>query len=137
MFGLGWTEILLIAVIAVLVVPPKDLPGMMRNVGRSVGKLRRMASQFQRELENAVRDDELDNLRKQVTEMGRETRRELGDIAAQYRRPAVQRNASVTKADVEAPPAMAPLPAPEPAADTKSSADAPASESAAAAPAKS
>lgn len=134
MFGLGWTEILLIAVIAVLVVPPKDLPGMMRNVGRSIGKLRRMASQFQRELENAVRDDELDNLRKQVAEMGRETRRELGDIAAQYRRPAAQRNASVAKADAEAPPAMAPLPAPD--ADTKSSTDTPASEPAAAAPAK-
>ena len=77
MFGLGWTEILVIATIAILVVPPKDLPGLMRNVGRTVGKVRRMASDFQRQVEDAVRDDELDQLRKQVSDLNRDTQSEL------------------------------------------------------------
>jgi sec-independent protein translocase protein TatB len=77
MFGLGWTEILVIAAIAVLVVPPKDLPGLMRTVGQGIGKMRRMASQFQRELETAVRDEELDKLRKQMSDIGRDTDRQL------------------------------------------------------------
>ncbi len=77
MFGLGWTEILVIAAIAVLVVPPKDLPGLMRTVGQGIGKMRRMAGQFQRELETAVRDEELDKLRKQMSDIGRDTDRQL------------------------------------------------------------
>ena len=136
MFGLGWTEVLVVAAITVLVVPPKDLPGLMRNVGQTVGKMRRMAGQFQRELEDAVRDEELDKLREQVTEIGRDTDRQLRaatrpkelndlrqqmndigkeadrrleDATTRYQRPR-QRNVSVQTAEPEGGPAMTPLP---------------------------
>ena len=86
MFGLGWTEILVIAAIAVLVVPTKDLPGLMRNVGQGIGKMRRMANQFQRELDAAIRDEELDKLRKEVTQIGRETEQDLRSVGSKYQR---------------------------------------------------
>ncbi len=108
MFGLGWTEVLVIATIAILVVPTKDLPALMRNVGRTVSKVRGMARDFQRQVEDAVRDDELDQLRKQVTELNRDTRTELQRGMTPYQRPA-----SVSKEPPPTGPAMTPLPAPE------------------------
>lgn len=129
MFGLGWTEVLVIATIAILVVPPKDLPGLMRNVGRSVGKVRRMARDFQRQVEDAVRDDELDQLRKQVNELNRDTRTELQRGLTPYHRPT-----SVSKEPPASGPAMTPLPAPETPAPTPASEPAAAEERREAAP---
>ena len=86
MFGLGWTEILVIAAIAVMIVPTKDLPALMRNVGQGIGKMRRMATQFQRELDTALRDEELDKLRRDVTQIGRDTERDLRNVGSQYQR---------------------------------------------------
>jgi len=86
MFGLGWTEILVIAAIAVLIVPTKDLPALMRNVGQGVGKMRRMATQFQRELDTALRDEELDKLRRDVTKIGQDTERDLRNTGSRYQR---------------------------------------------------
>lgn len=77
MFGLGWTEILVIATIAILVVPPKDLPGLMRNVGRWMGKARRVMRDFQREIEDAARVDELPQIRRQVEQLTRRTNDEF------------------------------------------------------------
>lgn len=77
MFGLGWTEILVIATIAILVVPPKDLPGLMRNVGRWMGKARRVMRDFQREIEDAARVDELPQIRRQVEQLTRQTNDEF------------------------------------------------------------
>jgi sec-independent protein translocase protein TatB len=64
MFEIGWSELLVIAVVAIVVVGPKDLPRMMRSFGFYVGKLRRMAGDFQRQFEDAVRESELDEVRK-------------------------------------------------------------------------
>lgn len=86
MFGLGWIEILVIAAIAVLVVPTKDLPALMRNVGQGFGKMRRMATQFQRELDTALRDEELDKLRRDVTKIGQDTERDLRGVGSRYQR---------------------------------------------------
>jgi len=86
MFGLGWTEILVIAAIAVMIVPTKDLPALMRNVGQGIGKMRRMATQFQRELDTALRDEELDKLRRDVTKIGQDTERDLHGAGSRYQR---------------------------------------------------
>jgi sec-independent protein translocase protein TatB len=64
MFDIGWSELLVIAVVAIIVVGPKDLPRLMRTFGHYVGKLRHMASDFQRQFEEAVRDSEIDEVRK-------------------------------------------------------------------------
>ncbi len=86
MFGLGWIEILVITAIAVMVVPTKDLPVLMRNVGQGIGKMRRMATQFQRELDAAVRDEEIDKLRKEMNQLSRDTERDLRAAGSQYQR---------------------------------------------------
>jgi sec-independent protein translocase protein TatB len=71
MFDLGWTEILLIAVVAIVVIGPKDLPRAMRTVGQWTTKVKRMAGDFQRQFNEAVREAELDDVKKEVTKLGK------------------------------------------------------------------
>ena len=54
MFDLGWTELLLIGIVALIVVGPKDLPLLFRKVGNFVGKARSMAREFSRAMDDAA-----------------------------------------------------------------------------------
>jgi sec-independent protein translocase protein TatB len=66
MFDIGWSELLVIAVVAILVVGPKDLPKLMRGIGHYAGKLRRAAADFQRQFEDAMRESEIEEMRKAI-----------------------------------------------------------------------
>ena len=66
MFDIGWSELLVIAVVAIIVVGPKDLPKLMRSVGHYAGKLRRAAADFQRQFEDAMRESEVEEVRKAI-----------------------------------------------------------------------
>lgn len=59
----------MIAVVAIVVIGPKDLPRAMRAVGRWSGKIKRMAREFQSQFNEAIREAELDEVKKQVTEI--------------------------------------------------------------------
>ena len=59
-------KLLIIGIVALVVIPPKDLPSVMRQVGQAVGKLRRMAAEFQSQFMSAVHEAELDEIRKNV-----------------------------------------------------------------------
>ena len=63
MLDMGWTEILLIGVIALIVVGPKDLPRMLRTFGQFVGKMRGMARDFQRSMDDAAREADMEELK--------------------------------------------------------------------------
>src|SRR6185503_7797386 len=71
MFDIGWTELLVIAVVAIVVIGPKDLPRAMRTVGQWTGKIKRMAGDFQRQFNEAIKESELDDVRKTVGEIGK------------------------------------------------------------------
>ncbi len=65
MFDIGADELLLTAVVAVVVIGPKDLPKALRVVGRWVAKMRRMSSAFRSGIENVIREAELEEMEKQ------------------------------------------------------------------------
>ncbi|WP_419897004.1 Sec-independent protein translocase protein TatB [Roseomonas sp. USHLN139] len=69
MFDLAWSEIALIAVVAVVVIGPKDLPDAVRQVAKGVQKLRRMASEFQSQADELVREAKLEDVRDQIREI--------------------------------------------------------------------
>ncbi|HWK66598.1 MAG TPA: Sec-independent protein translocase protein TatB [Rhizobiaceae bacterium] len=66
MFEIGWTEMLVIAVVMIVVVGPKDLPRMLRTFGRTTAKLRAMAGDFQKQFNEALKEAELDEVKKSV-----------------------------------------------------------------------
>jgi sec-independent protein translocase protein TatB len=66
MFDIGWSELLVIGVVALIVIGPKELPGVLRMVGQWMGKIRRMASEFQGQFQEAMREAEMEDLKKHV-----------------------------------------------------------------------
>ena len=69
MFDIGWSELVVIAVVALIAIGPKELPAVLRTVGAYMGKIRRMASEFQGQFQEAMREAEMADLKKQVDEM--------------------------------------------------------------------
>ncbi|MEO1422914.1 MAG: Sec-independent protein translocase protein TatB [Pseudomonadota bacterium] len=63
MFDIGFWEMLIVGVVALIVVGPKDLPRMFRTVGNYMGKARHMARQFQRTMDDAAREADLQEVR--------------------------------------------------------------------------
>ena len=74
MFDIGWTELLVVGVVALLVIGPKELPGVLRMVGQWMGKVRRMAADFQGQFQEAMREAEMADLKKQVDDIADSTR---------------------------------------------------------------
>lgn len=64
MFDIGGWELLVLAALALIIVGPKDLPSLVRNVGRWVAKARGLAREFQQGMEEAARDADIDDIRK-------------------------------------------------------------------------
>lgn len=64
-FGIGYTEMLVIAVVAVIVIGPKDLPRVLRAFGKTMSKMRGMAREFQGHLDSAMREAGLDDVKKE------------------------------------------------------------------------
>jgi sec-independent protein translocase protein TatB len=69
MFDIGWGELLLIGIVALVAIGPKELPGALRTLGQWMAKLRRMASEFQNQFHEAMREAEMVDLKKQVDDL--------------------------------------------------------------------
>jgi sec-independent protein translocase protein TatB len=74
MFDIGWSELVIVGVVALIVIGPKELPGVLRMAGQWIGKVRRMASDFQGQFNEAMREAEMADLKKQVDEFADSTR---------------------------------------------------------------
>jgi sec-independent protein translocase protein TatB len=72
MFDISWTEFLLIGVVALIVIGPKELPGVLRTLGQYTRKVRGMAADFQNQFQEAMREAEMADLKKQVDDMAQD-----------------------------------------------------------------
>lgn len=68
MFDISWGEFLVIGVVALVVIGPKELPGVIRAVGRAMAKLRAMAGEFRSQFDDALREAELHDVKKEFDE---------------------------------------------------------------------
>jgi len=111
-FDIAWSELALIAAVALIVIGPKDLPRVMRNLGQWTRRARAMAAEFQRNLDDMMREAELDEIRKEVEKVSptqfKESLEKLVDAKGIE---------EAVKIDPDKPAATPePTPAPEPAA---------------------
>jgi len=74
MFDLTSSKLLILAVVALIVVGPKDLPVLLRTVGKYLGVIRRQAAEFRHQFDEAMREAELDHLKKEFENVSREVR---------------------------------------------------------------
>lgn len=101
--GIGFSEILLLGLAALIIIGPRDLPMMMRKIGQFVGKGRRMAREFQAAFDDIARQSELDELKKEIQELRRantlsDAQRDLAAYEADVNS-AVMRSDGAAKAD--------------------------------------
>jgi sec-independent protein translocase protein TatB len=112
MFDIGAQEILVIAVVAIIVIGPKDLPLALRTAGRWIGKVRRVSNHFRSGIESMIREAEMEEMEKTWREQNEKVMRE---------HPGQEMTAeNASGEDIPAPP---PEPAQAPAAEAKPTAD--------------
>lgn len=112
MFDIGWTELLVVGVVALLVVGPKELPALLRTIGRYVGMIKRQANEFRAQFDDAIRETELEQLRKEVSSLKSEAESTLRtaeqSVQTEIADAKSELDSAATAAKVEAKPAEAP-----------------------------
>jgi len=141
MFDIGWSEFVVIAVVALIAIGPKELPGALRTLGQWMGKVRRMAGEFQDQFREAMREAEMADIKKDIDEatgkLGSGITDPFKDLHEATEWKPAETSSTPPAADAPpAPPAEAIAAQPATAAPTEPAA-APAAEPAAAAPAPS
>jgi len=85
MFEVGWSEILVVGVVALIVVGPKELPTLLRTIGRYMGVVKRQAAEFRAQFDEAMRESELEQLRKDVENIKSEAEGSIMDAERSVR----------------------------------------------------
>ena len=67
MFDIGWTEILIIAVVSLFIIGPKDIPKFLGYIGRVFAKIRLITSEFRETVDDAIKDSELEEIKKEIS----------------------------------------------------------------------
>lgn len=80
MFDIGWSELLVIGIVTLLVVGPRDLPRMLKTLGVWTGKARAMAREFQSGVNDMIRESELDQIRRDAEKAARDFEEEARTI---------------------------------------------------------
>ncbi len=88
MFDVGWSELLIVGVVALLVVGPKELPGLLRTIGRFIGMIKRQAGEFRSQFDEAMNEAEMQELKKQVTDIRSDAEATLRDAASSFEKEA-------------------------------------------------
>lgn len=74
MFDIGWSELVVIGVVALIAIGPKELPGVLRMIGQWAGKARRMAADFQGQFNEAMREAEMADIKKSFDDISAASR---------------------------------------------------------------
>jgi sec-independent protein translocase protein TatB len=140
MFDIGWSELVVIAVVALIAIGPKELPGVLRMVGQWMAKARKMAAEFQGQFQEAMREAEMAELKKSfdevreaasgfaggnvITSLQRDASRaldldELDKPSDQTATPAIENSASSTTGEAAPKATSAETPGPITAADAE------------------
>ena len=107
MFDIGWSEILVIAVVAIIVVGPKELPRMLRTFGKTMGTVRRTANDFKRQFDEALREAErevgLEDTKKQLQAIAKsnplkDAQKDLDDTMRAAPKPAAPEAGAIPRA---------------------------------------
>ena len=106
MFDFDAGKILIVGIVALIFIPPKDLPRVLRQVGQFVAKMKRMAGEFQGQFMDAMREADMADLRKEAQKLADSAKVDVGLPSMQDLR-----------RDIEAKPIMRPLPAVTPETD--------------------
>ena len=69
MLDIGWTELLVIAIVLIVVVGPKDLPPMIRAFGRTMANLRKVTGEFRTQFDQALKEADMDEVRKTISDV--------------------------------------------------------------------
>lgn len=121
MFDFDAGKLIVFGIVALAVIPPKDLPRVLRTVGKYVGQMRRMASDFQGQFMDAMKEAELESVRKEIAEINEAAKIDTSFDPASLMRDSMQKavDAPAAPSPYETvtadPPALAP-PDPAPAA---------------------
>ena len=121
MFDIAWSELALIGAVALIVIGPKDLPRVMRSLGQWTRRARAMAAEFQRNLDEMMREAELDEIRKEVEKVSpAEFKSSLEKLVdAEGIKEAVKIEEPAPAPTPTPAPTVAPEPPPEPTAEPK------------------
>lgn len=119
MFDIGWTELLVIAVVLIVVVGPKDLPPMLRAFGKMTQRARKVAGDFRAQFDEALREAELDDVRQTISDAQklnpvnslREAMNPLRQMGNEIKAD-LQKATTVTENKTEVPPDAVAAPAP-------------------------
>jgi sec-independent protein translocase protein TatB len=114
MFDITSSKLLILAIVALIVVGPKDLPVLLRTVGKYLGVIRRHANEFRAQLEEAMREAELDDIKKEFDNFGREMHSTIEDSAAGRRTEEIMRGKVDDAAEGPPPQLGAPDESPKP-----------------------
>ncbi len=105
MFDIGATELLLIVIVAIIVIGPKDLPLAMRTAGRWIGKLRRVSGHFRSGIDAMIREAELEEMERKWREQNEAIMKEHPAVAEEPDGPAPASAEARLSASSDAPPA--------------------------------
>jgi len=118
MLDIGWSEILVIAIVLIVVVGPKDLPRMLRAFGQATSRMRKTANEFRRQFDEALREAELDDVKTIVDDArSLDPRRDIKKVFDPIRSAGEELRSSLNKTAAPATPVPPPPPEPVPSAD--------------------
>jgi sec-independent protein translocase protein TatB len=95
MFDLSSSKLLIIGIVALIVVGPKDLPILLRTIGKYVGMIRRQAAEFRSQFDEAMRESELDSVKKDIETMGQDMEKTMREAEMSVEKEVAQANAEL------------------------------------------